>query len=213
VVAGLIVPRSLHAQKPDGRSQDAPQIKSNINDHVSRDESNPALGASWRTQQINARKAEGVYQIARLTREIAEIRVHEYEEVTFVQDLATVEGEIKLAKSDLTRARGRLEWARRMFDKRKMTPPQQNSEELSLRKAAFALEQAQSKKKVLVDYTRAKTLKELRSEVEKARSVEIAKKKGWEQVQAQEAELERQIKRVEPRPDANRNAPPEKAIV
>ena len=50
------------------------------------------------------------------------------------------------------------------------------SEELALKKGRFALEQAQSKKKVLVGYTRDKTLKELKSEVEKARSDEPGEK-------------------------------------
>ncbi len=67
------------------------------------------------------------------------------------------------------------------------------SEELTLKKARFALEQAESKKKVLVDYTKGKTIKELKSEVEKARSDELAKKATWELEVSKEKKLERQI--------------------
>ena len=60
--------------------------------------------ARLRAQQLATRKAKASYEIARLTRELAELAVEEYEEVTYPRDLATVEGEIKLAESDLTRS-------------------------------------------------------------------------------------------------------------
>ena len=141
---------------------------------------NPSAKARWRAQQIVTRKAEANYQNARLTREIAEFAVLEYAEGIFNQDLATVEGEIKLAESNLQRSKDRLDWARRMFKKGYVAKSIVVSEELALKKARFSLEQAQSKKKVLVDYTKPKTIKELKSEVEKARSDELAKKATWE---------------------------------
>ena len=149
--------------------------------------------ARWRAQQVIARKAEARYQNARLTREVAEIVVVEYEEGIFKQDLATVDGEIKLAKSDLSRSEDRLDWARRMFKKGYVPKRVVVSEELALKKARFGLEQAQSKKKILVDYTRGKTVKELRSEAAKARSEELAQKKAWEQEKLKESALEREV--------------------
>ncbi len=127
-------------------------------------------------QKITTKSAEANHENAKLTREVAEIAVVEYEEGIFKQDLATVEGEIKLAESDLSRSEDRLDWARRMYEKGYVSMATRISEELTLKKARFALEQAQSKKKVLVDYTKDKTIKELKSEVEKARSDELAKK-------------------------------------
>ena len=62
--------------------------------------------ARLRAQQLATRKAKASYEIARLTRELAEIAVEEYEEVSYPRDLATVEGEIKLAESDLARSAG-----------------------------------------------------------------------------------------------------------
>ncbi len=47
--------------------------------------------------RIKEESAKAEYQNAKLTREIAEIAVIEYTEGIFVQDLATVEGELKLA--------------------------------------------------------------------------------------------------------------------
>ena len=144
-------------------------------------------------QKITTKSAEANHENAKLTREVAEIAVVEYEEGIYKQDLSTVEGEIKLAESDLSRAEDRLDWARRMFSKGYVSKATAVSEELTLKKAQFALEQAQSKKKVLVDYTRGKTVKELKSEVEKARSDELAKKATYALEDSKEKKLEKQI--------------------
>jgi hypothetical protein len=146
-----------------------------------------------RAQQLATRKAKAAYEIARLNREVAEIAVIEYQEGIFAQDLATIEGEIKLAESDLARARDRVEWARRMHKKGFLDLTAKVSEELALKKATFALEQAQSKKKVLIQYTLWKTIKELESEVAKAQADELAKKAAWEREKAKEVELGRWI--------------------
>ncbi len=156
---------------------------------------NQSAKARWRAQQVVTRKAEANYQNARLTREIAEIAVLEYEEGIFNQDRTTVEGEIKLAESDLQRSKDRLDWAQQMLKKGFVSKWTVVSEELKLKKARFSLEQAQSKKKVLVAYTKPKVIKELKSEVEKARSDELAKKATWELESAKEKKLEREVTR------------------
>ena len=104
-----------------------------------------------------------------------------------------VEGEIKLAESDLARSADRVDWAVRMFEKGYVSKAAKVSEELNFKKAKFALEQAESKKKVLVDYTKGKTIKELQSEVEKARSDELAKEQTLQLEKNKEAKLEKQI--------------------
>jgi HlyD family secretion protein len=145
-------------------------------------------------QKITTESAEANFKNATLTREVAEIAVTEYVEGIFVQDRATAEGEIKLAESDLSRSEDRLDWATRMFVKGYVSKASAVSEQLNLQKARFAKEQADSKLKVLLDYTKAKTIKELESEVEKARSDELAKKATWELEVSKERKLERQIK-------------------
>ena len=114
----------------------------------------------------------------------------------------TVEGEIKLAESDLSRAEDRLDWATRMFEKGYVSMATKVSEELNFKKAQFTLEQAQSKKKVLVEYTKDKTIKELESEVEKAHSDELAKQATWELEKSKENEAREADRRLHAhRPD------------
>ena len=144
-------------------------------------------------QKIATQGAEASFQNAKLTREVAEIAVKEYVEGIYLQDKATIQGEIKLAESDLARAADRVDWATRMFEKGYVSKAQKVSEELNFQKAKFTLEQAQSKLNVLENYTKAKTIKELESEVEKALSDELAKKQTYQLEKDKEAKLEKQI--------------------
>jgi len=140
-------------------------------------------------QQLAARKARAYADIARATRELAEIALAEYEAVRYPRELITVEDEIKLAELELRRAEDRTDWAKRMWEKGYVSETGKASEEISLQKAKFSLEQVMAKKVVLVTYTRDKTIKELRSEVEKARADELAKLGIWEIEKVRELEL------------------------
>jgi multidrug efflux pump subunit AcrA (membrane-fusion protein) len=148
-------------------------------------------------QQITTESAKSNMKNATLTREVAELAVKEYMEGIYKQDLATVLGEIKLAESDLSRSEDRVEWARRMEKKGYISLAAKNSEELALQRARFAKEQAESKLKVLQEYTYDKTVKELKSEVEKARSDELAKKATWDLENTKEKKLVVQIEACE----------------
>ncbi|AMV38999.1 efflux RND transporter periplasmic adaptor subunit [Planctomyces sp. SH-PL62] len=152
-----------------------------------------ALRESLINQKISTQGADAAYQQAKLTREVAEIAVKEYEEGIYQQDKATINGEIKLAESDLARAADRVDWANRMFDKGYVSRAQKVSEELNHQKAQFSLEQAMSKLTVLENFTKAKTIKELKSDVEKALSDELAKKQTFELEREKEAKFEKQI--------------------
>ena len=146
------------------------------------------------TNQVIATKgADASYQNAKLTREVAEIAVTEYEEGIFKQEHETARGEIALASSDRKRAEDRLIWSNNMFDKGYVSKGQNISEKLSLDRAVFSEEQAQTKLNVLEKFTKGKTIKELRSEVEKARSDELAKQATWDLEKTKEAKLRRQI--------------------
>jgi hypothetical protein len=151
------------------------------------------LQSRLRAQQLATRKVRAAYEIARATRELAEIAVEEYAWSRYPEDLAVVDCEIKLAESDLVRSEDRFNWAKRMFEKGFVSIATKASEELSFKEAQFALEQARSKKKLLVDHTKAKTVKGLQADVEKARAEELAKQAAWEREKAKQADLERQL--------------------
>jgi hypothetical protein len=116
------------------------------------------LKARWRDQQVVALRAEGEYHQARIAREIAEIGVVQFQEGFVAARLATVASEIKLAEIDLQNAEGRVEWARRNFEKGYISSAAKNSEELNLKNARTALELAQAKRDRLINYAPGKDL-------------------------------------------------------
>jgi HlyD family secretion protein len=144
-------------------------------------------------QEIATKSAEAAYQNAKLTREVAEIAVTEYIEGIYKQDSQTVQGEIALADSDRKRAIERLIWTEAMNKKGYVSDGTLTSEKLALQKANFTAEQALTKKSVLEKYTKGKTIKELKSEVEKTRSDELAKEQTWSLEKTKEAKLRTQI--------------------
>ncbi len=145
-----------------------------------------------KNRRITATGAEASYQQAKLTREVAEIAVTEYEKGTYKQELETILGDIAMARADLQRAEDRLDWSRRMREKKYVSEAQLKSDKLTHDKARFTLEQAQTKKVVLLRYTKDKTLKELRAEVEKARADELAKKATLDLERSKVKGIERQ---------------------
>lgn len=151
----------------------------------------PSPWARLRVQRLKTRHARAAYESARLTREVAELAVTEYVEGSNARDLAAIELEIKLLEADLTRAQDRLEWVQRMFDKGLLLLQSKVAEELDYQKAQYALDRARSKKKVLAEYIRAKTLKALQVDVDRARKDEATRKAAWKREEARQAELER----------------------
>ena len=67
-----------------------------------------------------------------------------------------------------------------MLTKGFLSPGENAGDKLSVAQARFKFEQEQTRKQVLEQYTKEKTLKGLQSEVEKAKSDELAKKAAYE---------------------------------
>ena len=149
-----------------------------------------------RALALVTRRAKAIYEIAKLNVELAKIDLHEYVAVKFPKELVAVESEIKLARAKLHGLENNPEYLperKSAFNIPVYPEVSKESKELTIKKAQFALEQAESKRKVLVDYTKPKTFKELESEVEKARSDEIAKNVEWRLAAAEEFKLEREL--------------------
>jgi len=153
--------------------------------------------ARLRLQRFVVRKAEAEYYNSRLAREIAEIEIQQYVECIFPQELANANAEIKRAESDLKRAENRLDWLKNNSYKGFPRSPR-TTDELGAKKARFAREQALSKKLVLTEYAKTKRTRELNAEADKARSVELAKKRAWELEKSKQSVIEQQIAHWQP---------------
>ncbi|WP_435010340.1 efflux RND transporter periplasmic adaptor subunit [Tundrisphaera lichenicola] len=153
-----------------------------------------SLRDTLNNQKITTQQADASYKQALLTREVAEYAVKEYVEGVFKQDKATIEGQIALAKSDLERAIDRVRWSDRVKDLGYVSIAANIADHLAKDKSSFELEQNQTKLDVLMKYTKDKTIKELTSEVQKAKADELSKQSTYELEKTKEAKLEKQIK-------------------
>jgi len=163
-------------------------------------------------QKIATQAAKATYNNARLTREVAEIAVVEYEQGVYPSDLQTIQGELKRAELGLPEAEATLERTRRARQRlndvlgrngRAVEPgdivaevdldDRVNAANQALSRERLSLEIAQAKLNLLLNYTRGKTIKELKTEVEKARSDELVKELRWELEKEKEGKLQRQI--------------------
>jgi hypothetical protein len=131
-------------------------------------------------------RAEAEYQDSKLKREVAEIVVREYAEGIYLQDKATIQGEIKLADSDLVRRADRLDLTERIFSKGRISRGQVEAERLAFQRARLALSRCQNKLDVLENETRPKTLQDLRARVEKAQIEVQSKQHALELARARE---------------------------
>jgi len=170
-----------------------------------------------RKSLVDAARAR--YENAKLAREAAEIRVKEFTDGTFVQDLALIELEIKIAQEEVATSREETKRAEDHLARIKQASTgsvgdislefgfeaKDLAAQLGERRAGFALEQAESRKKILNGYTKLKRLKELLSDREKAHSDELAKKAAWELEVAESMKLEREAKQNDLPPDLKRS--------
>jgi multidrug resistance efflux pump len=136
---------------------------------------------------------EAGMQGARLAREAAEAALTEFSEGAYKQELETVLGAIALAESERKRVEDRVVWSDRMFDKGYVSKAENIADKLSLQQKVFAFEQALTKKDVLEKYTRDRTSKELQSEVEKRKAIELAAQAAHERERTTRERLTRQI--------------------
>ena len=154
--------------------------------------------------QINTRKADSDFKNAVLGREIAEIGIVEYREGIAKQEQATIEGEVKLAESELLRAQDRIVFSKSRLAKIKELS-KGSDDEVALEKvyadkfpealkrepyAKRAFDLAQARARLLQEHTIPTQIKKRESDVLKARADEFAKKAVWEREKSKESRLE-----------------------
>src|SRR5262249_22582908 len=148
---------------------------------------------------------EAAYQNDKLAREVAEIAVVEYDQGIYPQDQKTLRDQIAAAQSAVQKAETRRERIRRARQRIAMAnaaaeilaeldvDDRLDAAEEAVGREKKAVEVARNKLEVLEKYTHAKTLKELKSEVEKRKTDELAKQPAWELEKRKEAKLRSQI--------------------
>jgi hypothetical protein len=144
-------------------------------------------------QSTIVESAEAGHQQAVLAREAAEIALKEYKEGLFKQEKKVRETEVELAQGELESADRAITPAKERYAKIKQVSTGsvldlaaewqfetgEYAAQLKQKSAQFALEQAKSKQKMLLEYENPKRVKELSSDFHKMRSAELARRATW----------------------------------
>lgn len=96
---------------------------------------------------------------------VAKISVTEYEEGTFKQDLQAADTEVTIALENLRNAQNSLEHSQKMFRKGYLSKLELESQQFAVKRAQLELDSANSAKEVLIKFTKAKQLEDLKSQV------------------------------------------------
>jgi len=153
-----------------------------------------ALSNQLVDQRVTTMGANAAYKDAKLSREIAEIAILEYSDGIFVQDGAVAEGELMLARSEVSRKRAapdelinqlaRIERASKgsarelavEFGLRDSIVDAKRRE----RKARIEVAKAEAKLNLLNEFAKPIRLRELQAEVEATRAEELEKRAAYE---------------------------------
>jgi len=120
------------------------------------------------SQKMNYEKALATEIQSREDYGAAQIAVQEYEEGTYLEELKTAEAGIRIAQENLRSAENVFEYTRKMVRKGFATSLQREADQFAVERAKLDLEAAETRRKVLTDFTRVRTLKDLEAKREAA---------------------------------------------
>jgi hypothetical protein len=148
------------------------------------------LEHDFRLQETTTAQAEEASKTAARKVDQAKTALAEYLDGTLPQERQTLEGEIALAKSDVTCAEDRLAWIERMVAKGYRSLGQLIEAQFDVQKAKFTLEQANTKLVVLEKHGKATES----TKVDAAEEDFQAKRGIWERESEKNAALARRVR-------------------
>ncbi len=131
-------------------------------------------------QQIQVNTAHSTYIQSQNLHETAEIALAEYQDGTFRQERELIESEIFVAEENLKRAEEYHEYSKKLNALGYVTEVQLQADKFAVDKAQKELDTAKTKLSVLENYTKAKTVMTLKSDIRSAEAKMSADKESWE---------------------------------
>jgi HlyD family secretion protein len=119
-------------------------------------------------QRITVGNAETQLIQAQKDLSIAKISVTEYEQGTFVQELQGLDAEVTIALENLRGAQNQYVYTQKMFRKGFVTKLQLEADEFAVKRSNLELQQSETKRTVLLKYTKEKMMEDFVSNVKTA---------------------------------------------
>lgn len=135
-------------------------------------------------------QAESDVAQAELKHQFAQEDLVKYEQGEYPQELKEAQSKITIAEEELQRAEDRLKWSQSLHDERYLSRSELDADRLAASKAELNLELAKGKRDLLTQYTHARRLSELKSDVEQTRmALDRARRKASADVVQAQADL------------------------
>lgn len=128
---------------------------------------------------IQQNESESAIRKAQLALELAKVALLRYEEGEWPQQRQTEQSQIMLAEQDVTRAKERRDWSKRLFEKGFLTRMELEQDELAVTKAEIDVKLAKNKLEVIEKYEFPMQMKKLSSDVTEAeKELERVRRQG-----------------------------------
>jgi multidrug efflux pump subunit AcrA (membrane-fusion protein) len=145
------------------------------------------------TQQIAVNTAEALVIEARNLYETTLIAKQEYLDGTYVQERQTIESEVFVAEENVSRAIEYYEYSKKLAAKGYINQLQLEADRFSVENTKKLLDAAKTKLKVLDEYTKAKMLKQLESDIVITKAKWESEKKSYDVAVEKLNEIDEQI--------------------
>ncbi|MFV1964212.1 MAG: HlyD family efflux transporter periplasmic adaptor subunit [Pirellulaceae bacterium] len=144
-------------------------------------------------QKITFEKARSASIQASKDYEVAQIAVEEYLEGTFKKELQDADAQITIALENLRTAQNTLGYTQRMFRKGYVSQLELEGQQFAVQRAQLELDSANTAKEVLEKFSKVKTLKDLKSQVETAQARMQAEKAAFDLEESRLKRLQDQL--------------------
>lgn len=155
------------------------------------------LQTSLIEQQIVCSNSEAATIEAEAKLDSARLALSEYDEGTYVEQLAQQESAVFVAEENNRRAQEYVQYSKRLAERGYIPAAQLEADKFALEKAKKELGVAATKLEVLKKFTREKMLTQLRADIKTAEAKLSARQKTWELDKVQLAEVTEQVKLCE----------------
>ena len=135
-------------------------------------------------------QAESDIAKAELNKSFAGQDLKKYSEGEFPKELKDAESRITVAKEELRRAEEKSEWSRILYEEKYLSQTELQGDELAAKKARLDLDLAEANLNLLKEYTNARKLAELESDVKQTKmALERVRRKASADIVQAEADL------------------------
>jgi HlyD family secretion protein len=154
-----------------------------------------ALKEQFTTQKINYNTAKALMIEAKNLNETAVISKKEYLEGTYVQERQVIESEVFVAEENLNRAKEYYEYSKKLAAKGYVNELQLEADRFAVEKSEKELAAARTKLKVLDEFTKAKMVKQLESDIATTKAKWESEQNSFELEESKLADLKDQIEK------------------